>query len=192
MKFGFTQGRLSTALEGVVKFPTATQTDPSRVQVGEGQFDYEVIGSAGSYVDRWSGYVDAGYRFRRWNGDDGFKPDDEIVFRSSTRYAPADRVSIGLLLDGFWGGSGKSRTFGLLLTRLNSARRLIVLVPSLDYSITDRLGVSTAVTFPIHGRNNYAGSLVSVSLTYNNSGLTASGAGPRVPTPRGGGCCTIQ
>ena len=191
-KLRLTQGRLSTALEGGVKFPTATQTDPSQVQVGEGQFDYEITGSAGSYADHWSGYVDAGYRFRRWNGDDGFKPDDEILFRASTRYTPTDRISFAFLLDGLWGGQGSARAFGLQVTRLNSARRLIALIPSFDYRISSRLGVSTAVTFPIYGRNNYAGSLASVSLTFSNSGVAASGTSPRVPTPRGGGCCTIQ
>jgi hypothetical protein len=181
-------------VEAALKFPTATEADPARIQVGEGQYDVDLVWSLGGGWGRLPGYtsLDLGYRVRRRNGETGFKPGDEVLFRAEAGYRLSDRVSAGLTLDGFWGRTGNTKAFNLNLQTSRSARRLVSLVPGVTYRLTDRIGLDLRASYPVAGRNYYAGSLVTVGLSFSSSEAVASKGGAWVPTPRGGSCCRVQ
>lgn len=185
---------LASSVEAALKFPTATGADPARIQVGEGQYDVDLIWSLGGGWGRLPGYasLDLGYRVRRRNGGTGFKPGDEVIFRAGTGYRLSDRLSAGLSLDGFWGRTGNTKAFNLNLPTSRSARRLVVLAPAATYRLTDRIGLDLRVSLPAAGRNYYAGNLFTVALSFSSSEVVTSAGGTWVPTPRGGSCCRIQ
>lgn len=181
-----------SSVEAALKLPTATATDPTRIQVGEGQVDIDFIWSLGWGALPVYASLDLGYRVRRRNGENGLKPGDEVLFRTGGDYRLSDRLSAGLALDGFWGQTGNSNTFGLKIRNANSARRLVAFVPGVTYRLTDRIGLDLRATFPVLGRNYYAGSLFTAGLSFSSSQVGLAGRAAQVPTPRGGSCCSIQ
>jgi len=185
---------LASSVEAALKFPTATEADPARIQVGEGQYDLDLVWSLGGRWGHLPGYasLDLGYRVRRRNGETGFKPGDEVIFRAETGYRLSDRLSAGLALDGFWGRTGNASVFNLNFRTSRSARRLVGIVPAVIYRLTDRIGLDFRASYPVAGRNSYAGSLFTVGLSFSSSEAVASKGGAWVPTPRGGSCCRVQ
>lgn len=186
--------RLALATEAGVKFPTATQTDPVRIQVGEGQYDFDGIVSVGFSWPSRPGYssADAGYRFRRRSGKTGYKPGDEFLYRFESGYQVAGRLSVRLSLDGFVSRMGNTKIFGVEVPARFSNRNLLTAVPGLTLVLRDKIGLDLNTHLPLLGRNNYAGSHFFVGLTYNSAGARASLNQSNIPTPQAGACCKIQ
>lgn len=183
---------LASSVETALKFPTATEADPARIQVGEGQYDIDLVWSLGWGRQSLYASLDLGYRVRRRNGETGFKPGDEVLFRAGTGYRLSDRLSVGLALDGFWGRTGNTKAFNLNFQTSRSARRLVGIVPAVVYRLTDRVGLDLRASYPVAGRNSYAGNLFTIALSFSNSEVVTSAGGAWAPTPRGGSCCRVQ
>jgi len=184
----------ATAVEAGVKFPTAETKDPSRAQVGEGQYDFELVGSMGKQVP-FTGLrisLDAGYRWRRRNPDTRFKPGDEFIYRVEMGYELTRRFAVNTLVDGFDGGGGNARAFGLSVPAARTARRLTVLAPALTYRFNREVELHLSASLPLAGRQSYAGSLLVLGISYNQSRLYKVAGPGGIPSPRGSGCCRIQ
>lgn len=184
----------ATAVEAGVKFPTAEIKNPSRAQVGEGQYDLELVGSMGKQVP-FTGLrisLDAGYRWRRRNPDTGFKPGDEFIYRVEMGYELTRRFVVNTLVDGFEGGGWNTRAFGLSVPAARTARQLVVLVPGLTYHLNWEVELHLSATLPLAGRQSYAGNLLLLGISYNRSRLYKVAGPGGIPSPRGSGCCRVQ
>ena len=181
------------AIEAGIKFPTASTKDPARAQVGEGQYDFELLGSVGKRLPllgvRVS--VDAGYRWRRRNADTGFKPSNEVLYRMELGYDASRRLSFNTLVDGFKGGDGDARVFGLTSSTL-TARNLVVLAPNITYRLNRNFELMMASNVPLAGKRSYAGKQFVLGLAYNRADLNQVFGLGGFSNPRGGSCCTIQ
>lgn len=186
--------RVALAAEAGVKFPTATQTDPVRIQVGEGQYDFDGAVSAGFPWPSAPGYssLDVGYRFRRRNGETGYRPGDDLFYRFDSGYQVAGRLAIRLSLDGFISGMGHTKIFGVDVPARFSNRKLLTAVPGLTLALKDRVGLDLSVTLPLFGRNSYAGSHFFAGIAYNSAGGQTLLNQTNIPNPQAGACCRIQ
>lgn len=183
---------LVSSVEAGLKFPTATEADPARIQVGEGQYDIELVWSLGWGRRPLYASLDLGYRVRQRNEETGFKPGDEVIFRAGTGYRLSNRLSADLSLDGFWGQAGNSNAFGIQFRTARSARWLVTVAPGVAYRLMDRVGLDLRASYPMAGRNYYAGNLFTIALSFSSSEVVTSVGGAWVPTPRGGSCCRVQ
>ena len=186
-------GPIMAAVEGGVKFPTATARDPARVQIGEGQYDYELLGSVGRYwfFEGIRASVDAGYRWRRRNGDTGFKPGNERILRLEMSYTPNSRLSLSTLVDGFSGSDGNAKVFSLTASTL-TARHAASLIPTVSYRISGPWQVAVSASLPLAGRRTYAGRQFALGFSYNGAALDKQLSIGGFSNPRGGSCCSIQ
>ena len=189
----FSKG-LAVSLEAGVKFPSATQVDPARVQVGEGQYDFDGIVSFGFLWPSKEGYssMDAGYRIRRRSEKTAFKPGNEFIYRFESGYQAGDRVSMRLSLDGFKSDMGNTEVFGVAVPTRFSNRNLLAVVPGITLAVKDKLGLDMNINIPVLGRNYYAGSQFFIGLSYNSVGARASLNQSTISAPQGGSCCRIQ
>lgn len=115
---------LDAALQGGVKLPTAKRRDPSRARVGEGQTDLELLASVGRSsrsIGAWAS-VDAGFRWRRRDGETGLKPGDEWLYRLELGYQVSGSLTATTQLVGFDGGTGQARGFGLTVPAATERR----------------------------------------------------------------------
>ncbi len=187
-------GRVALAVEAGVKFPTATQVDPARIQVGEGQYDFDGILSAGFAWPSRPGYSSAGvgYRFRLRSGKTDFRPGNEFLYRFETGYQVAGRLSARLTVDGFISGEGNTKIFGVEVPGRFSSRNLLTALPGITLALKDRVGLDLSTNFPLLGRNGYAGSHFSAGLSYNSAGGRTLLNQTNIPAPQAGACCRIQ
>jgi hypothetical protein len=186
--------RFAAALETTIKFPTATAKDPTRVQIGEGQHDVEVVGSFGHQPPLAGGAVsaDVGHRWRFRNEETRIHPGNEWIYRVELLSSPLRRLSVRTSLDGFVGAIATTDIIpGQAIPIVFSQRRMTAVTPEIVYRLTERIGLEVVMTRPLAGQSIYAGTSVVVGVSYNRSDYrTTSGIG--VPTPRGGSCCRIQ
>ena len=186
------EGPFAAALEGGIKLPTATAKDPSRAQVGEGQYDFEIIGSVGKWFPhrRLTASVDVGYRWRRRNDDTGFRPGDERIFRSELSYDLTPEISVGALVDAFDGSDGDARLFGMVIPS-QTRRRTTRVNPSVTYHLSGPWDLSGSASVPLAGRRSYGGKQFVFGISYNQGLERLSGLGG-FSSPRGTSCCSIQ
>ena len=186
------EGPFAAALEGGIKFPTAAAKDPTRAQVGEGQYDFEIIGSVGKWFAhrRLAASVDVGYRWRRRNDDTGFRPGDERIFRWELSFDLTPGVSIGALIDAFDGDDGDARVFGMVVPS-QTRRRTTRVNPSVTYHLAGSWELSGSASVPLAGRRAYGGKQFVIGVSYNQGLDRLSGLGG-FSSPRGTACCSIQ
>ena len=103
----------------------------------------------------------------------------------------SDRVFSTLSIEGFFGRAGNARVFSLSLPASRSIRRLVSVVPSISYQLTDRVGLDLGAGLPVMGRNYSAGRLFTLGMSFGNT-KSRFGGGNHLPSPRGGSCCAIQ
>jgi hypothetical protein len=186
--------RVALATEAGAKFPTATQVDPTRIQVGEGQYDFDGALSAGFAWPSAPGHssFDVGYRFRRRNRETGYRPGNDLFFRSESGYQAGGRLSVRLSLEGFISGMGHTKIFGVDVPARFSNRKLLTAAPGLTLALKDRVGLDLGANLPLFGRNSYAGSHFLVGLSYNSAGGRTLLNQTNIPNPQAGACCRIQ
>lgn len=186
--------RVAAAVEAAVKFPTATQVDPTRIQMGEGQYDFEGVAAAGFVWPSVPVYssADVGYRLRLRSGKTDYKPGDEFFYRLDNGYQAGGRLSLRLSVDGFVGGQGHTKIFGVDVPARFSKRYLLRVIPGLTFALKERVGLDLSGNLPLLGRNNYAGSQVFVAVSYNSAGARASLGQSNIPIPQTSACCRVQ
>ncbi len=186
--------RVALATEVGVKFPTATQTDPARIQVGEGQYDFDGALSAGFAWPSAPGYssLDVGYRLRLRDGETGYRPGNEFFCRLDSGYQLGGRLWARLGLEGSISGMGHTKIFGVDVPARFSNRKLLTAAPGLTLALRDRVGLDLSASLPLFGRNSYAGSHFFVGLSYNSAGGRTLLNQTNVPNPQAGACCRIQ
>lgn len=178
----------TAAISIATKMPTAATTDPSRLPVGEGQMDMELVSSVGR---RWGdnrgyGNVELGYRIRTRDGTRDFKPGNEWLSRVEGGYAPWERLGLTTTFYAFHGGP--LETTGLRLE--TGRRRLLMVSPRVNYRLGRAWWTDLSVDFPLAGRNYYAGKRVILGFSYST--VQTSGMILNIPTVNGGGCCSIR
>lgn len=185
------QSPVALSVEGGVKFPTASTADPTRVLVGEGQYDFDLIGKLGYFWQPASVYwnLEGGYRFRTRNRERDFKPGNEVLYRMETGYVASESLILSLLFSGFSG----QRVETLGISPMNSERSLVNVAPSLTYRVTSQWGVRVEYGIPLDGQNFYAGRVLSLGVFFSND-RNSNNTIPKVnlPSVRGVSCCTTQ
>lgn len=194
VRYRLLSNRLAMAVETGVKFPTATRVDPARIQVGEGQYDFDGVLSAGFAWPSSPLYssIDLGYRYRWRSGKTDFRPGNEFLCRFETGYRVAGRLSARLAVDGFISGEGNTRIFGVEIPGRFSRRSLLTATPGITLALMERVGLDLSTNFPLAGRNSYAGSHFFAGISYNSAGGRTLLNQTNIPSPQAGACCRIQ
>lgn len=189
-KFNILDAPVVTSFELQVKFPTAETIDPTRVLVGEGQYDFDFIGEFGYIWQQTSTYwnLEVGYRYRTRNEQRGFKPGDEFIYRFETGYFIDDKLTVSALFNGFDGS--RAEIFGLRLQ--NTQRNLFSITPSLTYRFNQSLELRVDYGIPITGRNFYAGRMLTVGISFTTAPKDNISPRINIPSVRGVSCCTTQ
>lgn len=190
VKFNILAKPLVTSFEFQVKFPTAETFDPTRVLVGEGQYDFDFIAEFGYLWRQTSTYwnVEAGYRYRARNEAREFKPGDEIIYRLETGYFISHKLTVSALINGFTG----TRTEILGLRLQNTQRNQVSITPSLTYQFNQSLALRVDYGLPIDGRNFYAGRVLTVGISFTTAPKDNILPKINIPSVRGVTCCTTQ
>ena|GEM_PF-2086514 len=195
---------VTTSVGAAVKFPTAAAADPSRIRMGEGQYDFDFVAAVGRPWPSLPVYtsLDVGYRLRRTNSRTRVKPGDEIIYQFESGYRVSDRLFLSAAVGGFISQAGRlSASVGPLFLRHDfvyvdlsgspvppapPGRHLLSISGGVVYNLTERIGLALNTYIPVAGRNSYAGSYTTVGLFYNRSGTRISPVDGSVVPPSGG------
>lgn len=187
------QGPIVAAVETGIKVPTATAKDPTRARVGEGQYDFELMGSIGKRLPSLNlrASLDAGYRWRRRNNGTGVKPGNEVIYRLELSYDLSRRVTLNAFVNGFNGEEGDARLFGRTVPTL-AEQELTSIAPNLTYRLNRNFEVVLSANIPLAGKRSYAGQQFVIGMAFNRSQWDKVRGLGGFSSPSGGGCCSIQ
>lgn len=153
---------LVLALKAGVKMPTgAFKNEDGLIPVGEGQWDFDLVGQVGCSFWPWPlyGNIDLGYRVRTRNEQIARDPGDEWFLNAELGY----QLARPLMLLGKCEvvRSAPAVVFGGIEAEI---KRITYLTPALLYAIGRRTVVEAAVRFSLNGRNFPAGRQLVLGL----------------------------
>lgn len=161
-KFRLLAQPLVLALKAGVKMPTgAFKNEDGLIPVGEGQWDFDLVGQVGrSFWPRpWYGNMDLGYRVRTRNAQIARDPGDEWFLNAEVGY----QLARPLMLLGKCEvlRSAPAVVFGTIEAEI---KRITYLTPALLYAVGRRTVIEAAVRFSLNGRNFPAGRQLVLGL----------------------------
>lgn len=162
VKFRLLAKPLVLALKAGVKMPTgAFKNEDGLIPVGEGQWDFDLVGQVGrSFWPRpLYGNLDLGYRVRTRNERIDRDPGDEWFLNAELGY----QLARPLMLLGKCEvlRSRPAVVFGGIEAEI---KRIAYLTPALLYAVGQRTVIEVAMRFSLHGRNFPAGRQLVLGL----------------------------
>ena len=151
-------------LKGGVKMPTGNfRNEDGLIPVGEGQWDFDLIGQMGRSL--WPlpvyGNVELGYRFRLKNDEIDRDPGDEWFLQAEVGYQLTRRV---LLMGKFeLLRSDPATDFGL--ENRSQIKRITYVSPALLVRLAGETALEVGLRYSINGRNFPAGHQVTMGIS---------------------------
>ena len=153
---------LVLAFKAGVKVPTGTfKNEDGLIPVGEGQWDFDVVGQVGRSF--WPlplyGNIDLGYRVRTRNEQIDRDPGDEWFLNAEMGYQLVRQLMLLGKCEVL--RSNPAVVFGGIEAEI---KRITYLTPALLYAVGRRTTVEAAVRFSLNGRNFPAGQQLVLGL----------------------------
>lgn len=157
---------VAVAVQAGAKLPTGEFSRfVDRMPIGEGQWDFDLMGQIGYSLYPLPGYVNAdiGYRFRGKNTDVDRTPGNEFFYNLEGGYRFISPLLLKLAVTGLIGDAPEV----LGLTMEGRKPSIHYLAPEIFYRINSELELNAAWQYPLKGENYPAGNVFILGVIWN-------------------------